>query len=402
VAYTNGHWFNGHIFEEKTGYAVGERLTFRRPAHIDRTVDLHQGFVVPPFGEAHNHNVETLNKLDVLIATYLQHGIFYVKNPNNLARDRDALRPILNRPDSIDVTFSNAGLTGSGGHPLEIPERVIRTGKWTQADAEGGFYYTVDNPEDLDKKWPALLATHPDFIKTYLLYSDQYPRRRDDPRFFAWKGLDPSLLPAIVIKAHSAGLRVSTHIENAADFHNALMAGVDEINHMPGFRYAADVEKHPVSEFEIPEADARLAAKQGTYVVTTLAGSIPSDPVQRREQDELNAKNLRLLLKYHVKLALGSDAYRSDTLSEARYINALHVMSNLQLLNIWSTDTVGTIFPRRKIGHLKEGYEASFLVLGGDPIDNFPAVEQITLEVKQGHIFDARDSSGSSPSRPAP
>lgn len=30
-------------------------------------------------------------------------------------------------------------------------------------------------------------------------------------------------------KAHRAGLRVAAHIENAADFHNALLGGVDII-----------------------------------------------------------------------------------------------------------------------------------------------------------------------------
>jgi hypothetical protein len=389
VAFVGGHWFNGRSFENKTGYAVGDRLTFRRPANVDRAVDLHQGFVIPPFGEAHNHNVETLNKVRTLVATYLRHGIFYVKNPNNLARDRDVLRPMLNLPDTIDLAFANGSLTGSGGHPIEIPERVIRTGKWTTADAEGGFYYTVDNESDLEKKWPILLGTHPDFIKTYLLYSDQYSRRRDNTHFYAWKGLDPNLLKAIVKMAHAAGLRVSTHIEDAADFHNALMAGVDEINHMPGFRSGSDVEKHAITEFEISEADARLAAKHQTFVVTTLsAGALQLEASQRTEQDQLNAKNLRLLLQHHVHLALGSDAYRSDTLPEALYINSLHVMDSATLLNIWSTFTAETIFPRRKIGLLKEGYEASFLVLGANPIENFAAVEQITLSVKQGHVFD--------------
>jgi len=37
---------------------------------------------------------------------------------------------------------------------------------------------------------------------------------------------------------------------------------------------------------------------------------------------------------------------------------------------------------------LKEGYEASFLVLGDNPIANFSAVEHIVLEVKQGHVFE--------------
>ena len=63
-------------------------------------------------------------------------------------------------------------------------------------------------------------------------------------------------------------------------------------------------------------------------------------------------------------------------------------MDSATLINSWSTFTAETIFPRRKIGLLKEGYEASFLVLGANPIENFAAVEQITLSVKQGHVFD--------------
>src|SRR5437016_4341072 len=67
----------------------------------------------------------------------------------------------------------------------------------------------------------------------------------------------------IVAKAHASNLRVSTHIESAADFHTALLAGVDEINHMPGFRYRDDVKPHQLSEFEITDSDAKRAAKQG-------------------------------------------------------------------------------------------------------------------------------------------
>ncbi len=245
--FMNGKWFDGQGFRDNTFYSVGGTLTGKKPRQF-RSVDLSGKYVVPPFGEAHNHNVETLNRVDALISRYLQHGIFYVKNPNNLARDRPILAPKINHPHSIDVLFSNGGLTGSGGHPAEIPERVIKRGLWKQSDAEGGFYYTVDTKADLDEKWPALIATKPDFIKAYLLYSEQYSRRKSDPRFQYWRGLDPVLLPVIVKKAHAAGLRVSTHIESAADFHNALIAGVDEINHMPGFRFAADVEPHSPSQ----------------------------------------------------------------------------------------------------------------------------------------------------------
>src|SRR5262245_61530758 len=78
--FIGGEWFDGQKFVSRHFYSVQGVLTTIRPRHIDCTIALTDRFVIPPFGEAHNHNVETLNKVDVLIARYLQHGIFYVKN----------------------------------------------------------------------------------------------------------------------------------------------------------------------------------------------------------------------------------------------------------------------------------------------------------------------------------
>jgi hypothetical protein len=385
VAFTNGWWFDGRSFARKTAYVVGANLTFHRPARLESNVDLGGGYVVPPFGDAHNHNVEPLNKIDALVARYLRHGILYVKNPNCLPGTREELAGKVNTPDSIDVVFSNGGLTGSGGHPMEIVKRNIDRGIWTAAEGEGQFYLTVDTPEELDAKWPRLLATKLDFIKTYLLYSEEYFARKDDPAFFGWKGLNPALLTAIVQKAHEAGLRVSTHIETAADFRAALIAGVDEINHMPGFRISSDVQTHPISSFEITEEDARDAARRGTYVVTTLAGG--HTMADRPEQDRLNARNLKLLQAHGVKLAIGSDDYRNDTVPEAVYLASLHVLDNRTLLKMWSETTARTIFPRRKVGELREGYEANFIVLEGDPLREFSKVTKVKLRVKQGRML---------------
>src|SRR6266699_3662365 len=104
------------------------------------------------------------------------------------------------------------------------------------------------------------------------------------PKYFGWRGLGPDLLQMIVVKAHASKLRVSTHIESAADFHTALLAGVDEINHMPGFRYRDDVKPHQLSEFEITDSDAKRAAKQGTVWLlrlVVLRRSIPMEKMQR-------------------------------------------------------------------------------------------------------------------------
>lgn len=83
--FTNGQWFTGHEFHAETFYVVDGLLTQEKPEHVDKVIDLAGSFVVPPFGEAHNHNVEGWWNIDSVIQTYLNAGIFYVKNPNNIA-----------------------------------------------------------------------------------------------------------------------------------------------------------------------------------------------------------------------------------------------------------------------------------------------------------------------------
>jgi hypothetical protein len=383
--FVNGRWFDGSSFKNRNFYAVGGILTSTKPKRVDSIIDIKDKYVIPPFGEAHNHNVGGANV--EIIRKYVEDGIFYVKNPNNLLRDRAAVESKINIPESVDVTFANGGLTASEGHPIGLVKRNVARGIWTEADGEGAFYFTVNNKADLDRKWSAIVAGKPDFIKTYLLYSEEYDKRKDDDRYKYWKGLDPALLPEIVRLTHKSGLRVSTHIESAIDFHNAVIAGVDEINHMPGFRGGPNLDIPDPKIYEIAEDDARLGAQKGITVVTTLGGISTFKGPLREKGDRLHSGNLRLLKKHGVNVAIGSDEYRKTSAPEARYIHELGVYSNLELLKIWCEATPATIFPKRKIGHLKDGYEASFLVLAGNPIEDFQNTSNIEIRLKKGTIL---------------
>ncbi len=66
------------------------------------------------------------------------------------------------------------------------------------------------------------------------------------------------------------------------------------------------------------------------------------------------------------------------------YLHRLGVFTNLEMLKIWAEDTPQTIFLDRSIGHLREGYEASFLVLNGNPLTDFAQIKNIRLRFKQG------------------
>jgi imidazolonepropionase-like amidohydrolase len=66
----------------------------------------------------------------------------------------------------------------------------------------------------------------------------------------------------------------------------------------------------------------------------------------------------------------------------------LNLFSNAELLRMWSTDCSTTLFPERSLGAVRPGYEASFLVLGADPLADFDATENITLRVKEGRVLE--------------
>jgi hypothetical protein len=375
----NGKWFDGEKFIKKTLYTVDGRFTAERPDRISREINLKGKYIVPPFGEAHNHNVAPF-RFPQTLRHYIRSGVFYVKNPTNLPAETAVISGEINRPDSIDVLFSNGAITGSGGHPTQIATRQIDRGIWPEEAGEGGFYFTIDSVDDVESKLPVIFAGSPDFIKTYLVFSEEYERRKNDDEFGAWRGLNPDLLPNIVSKAHKFGLTVTCHVETAMDFRHAVIAGVDEITHVPGFRHVPDTTP---DRFEIEEADAVAAAERNIRVVTTF-----TEQGERLRNDELNRRNINTLLKANVQLLIGSDNYTGNSTHEAIYLAESGTMGELTVLKLLSEVTPKHLFPDRKIGELRHGFEASFLALDKNPLKKLSGIRDISMAMKQGHLLE--------------
>lgn len=121
---------------------------------------------------------------------------------------------------------------------------------------------------------------------------------------------------------------MSAHVDTATDYRIALRAGVDEMAHLPGYYIGLDDDPR---KYELTERDARETAKRGTWV-----------------------------------------------------LQGLGVFTNLEMLKIWCEATPQAIFPHRRIGRFREGYEASFLVLNGNPLEDFSKVKSIHPRFKQG------------------
>jgi imidazolonepropionase-like amidohydrolase len=385
IALVNGKWFDGESFETRNVYSVDGRFVFSKPARVDRTIDLTGMWIVPPFGEAHNHNINGIEERDRnAIQRFLSDGVFYVKIPGNLPLTDEVKRSLpLNRPDGIDAVFSHgAMLTASGGHPQMLADLIwLRPGYFpghTKETLKDHRYFTIDSEEELENKWPQIIGQRPDFIKVILWHSEEFEKRKNDAAYYGQYGLDPRLLPTVVAKARATGLKVSAHVSDAADFRAAVEAGVDEIAHLP-----------LSGLIPIGGTEARLAAERG-IVVNTTCGIVRTLPPQILPRDTLpqalqtQLANLKLLGQSGVTLAIGSDNVTDSSVGELEYLQGLGIFDNLALLKMWAETTPRTIFPNRRIGALSEGYEASFLALEGNPVEDLKNVRRIRLRFKQG------------------
>jgi hypothetical protein len=386
VAWRNGSWFDGTAFRRVDVYSVGNRLTLKPPRSVDRSVDLAGRFVTGAFGEAHNHNIPGVDT-EKSIRTYLEQGIFYVMIQTNVPEVPVKLQALINRPASVDVRFANGSFTAPGGHPTALVRRNIANGGMTTEDLDGGFLQPVRSRDDIDRVWSTRIAKQrPDFIKLTLVYSEDrvagVPRPDSDRH-----GLDPSLASYLVGKAHRDRLRVSAHVESAADFDVAIAARADLIAHLPGFWPDPErIKTKGPDIYRISDDAARRAGRQGTVVITTVGDVLRMKvaPEERARIVDVLRSNLSVLRRHGVRIAIGSDAFRSTSVPEALAIAQAGLMTSAEVLHALSVTTPAAIFPERAPFGLAEGTPASFIAFDRDPLTDLAAIASVSLRVKEG------------------
>jgi hypothetical protein len=398
IGFIGGRWWDGQTFREETFWAVDGWLTRKRPPGRVRTMDLKGGFVIPPLADAHTHRLAHAGELAIDRADHRKAGVFYAMNMDPMLVVDAALLGAVGGPCGVDVAYTEGVITPSWSTVTDFYRTMVTAGRFGPgvrlADLQGEVIHVVDDAQDLEAAWPRLLARNPTFLKVILAFSDEWEERRGNPEYpanlprgSAKPGLDPDLLPEIVYRAHTAGIRVAAHIETAADFRRAVEAGVDIVAHLPGSWQIGETAGYPdgdLAPWLLTPADAREAAERGVAVVTT-AWADPADP-RREALAAIHSHNVSLLAQSGVRLALGSDGAPGSTLTEVLYLARLGELelTPREIINIATRGTARVIFPGRRIGRLDDGYEASFVVLGGDPLADLANLERVSLVVKDG------------------
>lgn len=407
--FTNGNWFDGKGFKKRAFYSVSGILTSKKPSQIDETVDLKNQFVIPPFADAHTHNLDGTFNLEQAINNYLKEGTFYVQVLGNYAEGAKAAKPFLNKPSSLDVIYANGMLTCTYGHPFMVYE-PLAMGVYNPLEArqklaevkksrlgENRVYWFFDSKSDVDAKWQKYLATKPDIVKIALLDAENYQKYVAAGETID-KGLSPEVAEYVVQKAHQANLRVYAHIETANDFRLGLKIGVDGFAHLSDYGWKGDSQ----IKDDLTITDIRLTAKKKVPVIPTANRSLlevttynnNGKPIvdQKRFEKilERQKKLFNLMIKNGVKIIFGSDIFGRTLDVELWYLHDNQIFDNLTLLKIGVEDTPQAIFPNRKIGKLKDGYEASFITVAENPLLNFETIKKINLRFKQGTFIEPK------------
>lgn len=381
VQYANGYWYDGAGFEPRDAFVSGGVFVKRPRSKPEQVIDLAGGYVTPGFAEGHHHTVLCDPGR---IKQFLDNGIVYAAIMNARVSSRECEAKFHGK-DGLEVKNALAGLTARNAHPSQIGLYFLKAD-----EIDGEWVYYIDSAEELNEKWDRIVAAKPDFIKIFLSYSEDFERLRDDPDIASWyRGLDPALVPGIVSRAHQAGLKVAAHVMSAHDFDTAVRGGVDIIAHMPGFApgpaFTGEDDPSPYLKALLDEPDrylitpsmAKEAAARGVYVVTTVSGAekAPSDVIKR---------NIAALRAANVTLLIGSDRGEYNSVDEAEYLVEYDLMTASEVLHSLAVTTPRVFFPGRRIGELAPGAEATFVVLGADPLANFSAIRDVEMVVKNG------------------
>ena len=98
-----------------------------------------------------------------------------------------------------------------------------------------------------------------------------------------------------------------------------------------------------------------------------------------------------------MRLALGSDYWNGTSVTEAAFLAEqpviqggapLGVFDNLTLIRLLSMETPRAIFPDRRVGGLRNGDEATFVVLEGDPVADLKALFKVRTRILRGAVID--------------
>jgi imidazolonepropionase-like amidohydrolase len=196
----------------------------------------------------------------------------------------------------------------------------------------------------------------------------------------------PEELAVVAQEAHNSGRRVTTHAIGRAGIHNALISGIDSIEH----------------GFYLDDELLDLAVDQGTFLVPTilavdgivrngLAQGIPGWVVDKAEREAAKQReSFAAAVSSGMRIAAGTDAGTPfnghGELARELALMVQHGLSPMQALVAATRSAAENLGMAHEIGTLEVGKLADLVLVDGDPVTDITATGRVVLVVKDGVV----------------
>ncbi len=386
-------------FKQETLYIIDGLITYSKPAIIDTSINIEAAYIIPPFGDAHTHNLDRSFQIPGVADRYMSEGTHYVQNLTSKADEANKYRSYFESDSTVDVLYSMAGLTSTLGHPFGAYEPFL-TGipypEWRDRNDEiinsrideNNSYIFIDSVHQVSSKLSIYYNQKPDIAKIFILHSNKHNTNIANDKM-GDTGLSREVTFEVVKDLKKNGLKVYAHIENTIDFRLAVDAGVDALAHMPGYGYV--IGDHAIEDYYIDDDLMKYAISEDLKIIPTLQWGLRLI-TQESEADSLvkidYIKDIITRYKDHGgQFIIGSDVFFTTLAPEINAFYDIGAFSHHEILEIVSVITPQFMFPDRKIGALSEGYEANLLVLNKNPLLHRLTDSEILLNIKAGSII---------------
>jgi imidazolonepropionase-like amidohydrolase len=194
----------------------------------------------------------------------------------------------------------------------------------------------------------------------------------------------PEEMKELIVEAHRLGRKVAAHAHGTQSIKEAILAGVDSIEHAS----------------LIDDEGIRLARERGTFLVMDIynddfilqmgakAGMLPESIEKERQLGKLQRENFRRSVQAGVRMAFGTDGGvypHGDNAKQFAYM-VEYGMSPMQAIRAATVNAAELMGWKDRVGSVEPGKFADLIAVSGDPLSDIRALEKVAFVMKGGVV----------------